>query len=159
MGNCKNIYGLNILHLTLKEEKIMDKEKVLSSINEGFIKRGAADVKDGDVQKVMDRASDIRHKVIDSNLLKRFAKDVTLLIAMIKDYWNGIYRKMPWWVIAAVVFALLYVLNPIDLIPDIIPVLGLTDDAAVLALCLAMTEKDIHKYQIWKNRNAQGAEV
>lgn len=137
----------------------MNKEKVLSGINEGFIKRGAAEVEDDDIQKVMNSASDIRHKVIDSNLLKRFAKDVKLLIAMIKDYWDGIYREIPWWVIASVVFALLYVLNPIDLIPDIIPVLGLTDDAAVLALCLAMTEKDIHKYQNWKNRNAQGAEV
>jgi len=137
----------------------MNKEKVLSGINEGFIKKGAVDVEDDDVQKVMDRASAIKHKVIDSNLLKRFAKDVKLLIAMIKDYWNGIYREIPWWVIAAVVFALLYVLNPIDLIPDIIPVLGLTDDAAVLALCLAMTEKDIHKYQDWKNSNKQSAEV
>jgi len=137
----------------------MNKEKVLSGINEGFIKRGAADVEDDDVQKVMDRASDIKHKVIDSNLLQRFVKDVKLLIAMIKDYWNGFYREIPWWVIAAVVFSLLYVLKPIDLIPDIIPVLGLTDDAAVLALCLAMTEKDILKYQNWKNSNAQGEEV
>ncbi len=137
----------------------MNKERVLSGIHEGFIKKGAADVEDDYIQKVMDRASDIRQKVIDSNLLKRFAKDVKLLIAMIKDYWNGVYREIPWWVIAAVVFSLLYILNPIDLIPDIIPVLGLTDDAAVLTLCLAMTEKDIHKYQNWKNRNAQGAEV
>ncbi len=137
----------------------MSKEKVLNGINEGFIKRGAAEVEDDDIQNVVNRASDIKHKVIDSNLLKRFAKDVKLLIAMIKDYWDGIYREIPWWVITAIVFALLYVLNPIDLIPDIIPVLGLTDDAAVLALCLAMTEKDILKYQVWKNRNEEGAEV
>ena len=137
----------------------MSKEKVLNGINEKFIKRGAADVEDDDIQKVMDRASDIKQKVIGSNLLKRFAEDVKLLIAMIKDYWKGVYRDIPWWVIAAVVFALLYLLNPIDLIPDIIPVLGLTDDAAVLALCLAMTEKDIHKYQNWKNRNARGVEA
>lgn len=137
----------------------MNKEKVLSGINEGFIKKGASDIEDNDVQKVMDSASDIKQKVIDSNLLKRFANDVKLLIAMIKDYWNGFYREIPWWVIAAVVFSLLYVLNPIDLIPDIIPVLGLTDDAAVLALCLAMTENDIHIYQNWKHRNKRGAEV
>lgn len=137
----------------------MNKEKVLNGINEGFIKRGADDVEDDDVQKVMDRASDIRQKVINSNLLKRFAKDVKLLIEMIKDYWSGCYPRIPWWVIAAIVFALLYVLNPIDLIPDIIPVLGLTDDVAVLALCLAMTEKDINKYRNWKNGNKQGAEV
>ncbi|MBP7509462.1 MAG: DUF1232 domain-containing protein [Prolixibacteraceae bacterium] len=133
----------------------MHKEKVLSGINEGFIKRGAAEVEDDDVQKVMDRASDIRQTVIGSNLLKRFSEDVKLLIAMIKDYWNDVYQDIPWWVIAAVVFALLYVLNPIDLIPDFIPILGLTDDAAVLALCLAMTEKDIQKYRQWKESKEQ----
>ena len=137
----------------------MNKEKVLSGINEGFIKRGAAEVEDDDVQKVMDRASDIKNKVIDSILLKRFSEDVKILIAMIKDYWNDVYREIPWWVIASVVFALLYVLNPIDLIPDVIPILGLTDDAAVLALCLAMTEKDILKYQNWKKSNKRTAEA
>lgn len=131
----------------------MNKGKALRSINKDFIQRGAVDVEDDDIRQVMDRANEIKHKVIDSNLLKRFSTDVKILIALIKDYWNGVYRKVPWWVIASVIFALLYVLKPIDLIPDVIPVLGLTDDAAVLALCLAMTEKDILKYQNWKKKN------
>lgn len=137
----------------------MKARKQLSDINEGFIKSGAADVEEDNIQQVVDRANDIKQKVIGSNLLKRFSADVKLLIEMIRNYWNGVYRKMPWWVIASVVFALLYVLNPIDLIPDIIPVLGLTDDAAVLALCLAMTEKDILKYQNWKDSKRRTVEA
>lgn len=137
----------------------MNRKHVFRRINAAFINEGAAGIEDDDVRKVVDREGDIKDKVTGSDLLHRFYEDVVLLIAMTRDYWNGVYRRIPWWVIAAVVFALLYVLNPLDLIPDIIPVLGLTDDAAVLALCLAMTEKDILKYQNWKNSNRQTAEV
>ena len=128
----------------------MNTKYVFKSINAGFINKGAAGIGDNDVRTVVDRARDIKFKVVGSDLLQRFYEDVMLLVAMIRDYWNGAYRKVPWWVISSVVFALLYVLNPFDLIPDILPVLGLTDDAAVLALCLTMTEKDILKYYDWK---------
>lgn len=128
----------------------MNTKRVLKSINAGFINKGAAGIGDDDVRKVVDREGDIKFKVFGSDLLQKFYEDVMLLVAMTRDYWNGIYRKIPWWVISSVVFALLYVLNPFDLIPDILPILGLTDDAAVLALCLTMTEKDILKYQDWK---------
>ena len=103
-----------------------------------------------DVKKVVDRANDITEKVLRSGPLQRFIKDVALLISMVKDYWSGTYRRMPWWVMAAIVFTLLYVLSPIDLIPDFIPVIGLLDDALVMGLCLALIEQDLLKYQEWK---------
>ena len=137
----------------------MDIKHLLKSINVEFINKGAAYIKDDDVEKVVHSARDIKYKVINSDMLQRFYEDVKMLIAMIRDYWNGVYCKIPWWVIAAVVFALLYVLNPFDLIPDILPVLGLADDTAVLAICLAMTEKDILEYQNWKGSSRQIEEV
>ena len=137
----------------------MNTQKVLSGINENFIKNGAANINDRDIQKVMDRASDITQKVVNSTSLKRFINDVGLLISMIKDFLSGTYRKMPFWVIGSVVFALLYVLSPIDLIPDFIPVIGLVDDAAVLGLCLTLVEKDIQTYQNWKESKEQPAKA
>jgi uncharacterized membrane protein YkvA (DUF1232 family) len=47
---------------------------------------------------------------------------------------------------------LIYIFSPIDLIPDFIPVLGLTDDAVVLGLCLAAIATDLKKYEIWKSQ-------
>lgn len=129
----------------------MNIRHLFRGIDSAFINKGAAGITDDDVRKVVGNERGIKDKVIGNDPLQRFYEDVVLLIAMIRDYWNGVYREIPWWVIASFVFALLYVLNPFDLIPDIMPVLGLADDAAVLALCLAMTEKDILKYQNWKN--------
>jgi uncharacterized membrane protein YkvA (DUF1232 family) len=137
----------------------MNAQKVLSGINEDFINKGAADVNDEDIQKVVDRAHDITQKVVNSAPLKRFINDVRLLTSMIKDSFSGAYKHLPVWVIGSVVFALLYVLSPIDLIPDFIPVIGLLDDAVVLGLCLALAEKDIQKYQLWNESKEQPAKA
>lgn len=128
----------------------MKKKEDLRGINESFINQGAQDVKNEDVQKVVDMANTITEKVLKSDSFKRLANDVKLLISMVKDYWSGNYTDVPYRIIAAVVFALLYVLSPIDVIPDLLPVIGMTDDALVVALCLVITEKDILKYNQWK---------
>ena len=133
----------------------MDVKNVLGSIDTDFIRKGSAAVNSEDVKKVLDKANEITEKVVKSRPLQRFLKDVALLISMVKDYWSGKYREVSWWVIAAVVFALLYVLNPIDLIPDFIPVIGLLDDAVVIALCLAMIEQDLLRYQEWKEAQTE----
>lgn len=128
----------------------MDVKNILGGIDGDFIKKGAASVNDEDVKKVMDEAEAIKEKVIKSSILKRFLNDVKLLISMVRDYWSGRYRDVTWWVIAAIVFTLLYVLSPIDLIPDFIPGIGLLDDALVIAICLILIERDLLKYQVWK---------
>jgi uncharacterized membrane protein YkvA (DUF1232 family) len=53
-------------------------------------------------------------------------------------------------VIASVVFTLIYVFNPFDLMPDVLPVIGQLDDVAVMGACLILVEQDLHKYKDWK---------
>ena len=77
-------------------------------------------------------------------------EDAKLLLSLVRDYWNKEYRAVPFWVIGAAVFALLYVLTPIDLIPDAIPVIGYLDDAAVVSACLAMVRQELARYAEWK---------
>ncbi len=52
---------------------------------------------------------------------------------LVSAYAQGQYRKIPAKTIVAVTAALVYFLNPFDLVPDALPALGLTDDFAVLA--------------------------
>jgi uncharacterized membrane protein YkvA (DUF1232 family) len=71
-------------------------------------------------------------------------------LAIVKDYIRGNYRKIPRWSVAAMVFTLLYVLNPFDIIPDFITLIGYIDDAAVVTGCLYLVEQDLKEYKEWK---------
>lgn len=116
------------------------------------LKQGSEKVTEDDVQKVVDKAEDIKGKFESHGPLGRFVNDVKVMLSLISDYWNGSYREVPWWAISAVVAALLYVLSPIDLIPDVIPVIGYIDDAAVVGACLLMVEQQLSEYESWKSR-------
>ena len=117
---------------------------------EDRLKNDAKNVTEGDLKKVLEKRDEIEGKFKKNSPLGRFITDLKLLFSIIQDYVKGEYRVVPFWSIAAIVAALLYVLSPIDLIPDFIPVIGLVDDALVIAACLAMVEEDLLKYKDWK---------
>lgn len=121
-----------------------------STIDEEFVKNGGKNVTDEDFEKVHKNSEKIKEKFASKKTLRRFLDDAKLLLGLVADYWKGEYRSIPFWAIGAVVFSLLYILNPLDLIPDYIPVLGQIDDVAVMSVCLYLVEKELKKYQQWK---------
>jgi len=135
----------------------MKTENILNGINTEFIKNGSKSINSEDVKNVIDRAEELKGKVFNSSILKRFIDDVKLLLSLIKDYWSGAYKEIPWWCIAAVAFTLLYVLSPVDLIPDFIPIIGLLDDALVISICLMLIEEELLRYQSWKEERKAAA--
>jgi len=122
------------------------------NLSEEIVKEGAQNVTQKDIQKVINRSEEIQRKFSARRPLARFIEDGKLLIAIIKDYWAGVYRNIPYGVIASSVFTLIYVLNPFDLLPDVLPIIGQLDDAAVMGACLILIEQDLHKYKDWKEQ-------
>lgn len=112
--------------------------------------REAAKVQEKDLGDLLARQQAIEEKVQNSGKLRRFSSDIKLMFTMLRDYWQGNYRDIPWKSIAAVAGALVYVLNPLDLIPDMIIGIGFIDDFGVVALCLKMVESDLIRYAAWK---------
>ena len=72
---------------------------------------------------------------------------------MMIDYKEGRYPNVPWRLIGSIVFAFVYLLMPVDVIPDIIPILGFTDDIAVFGLVLKSFEHDIEAYKAWREEH------
>lgn len=89
------------------------------------------------------------------SVLQKYWKDVCEVFSLLKDWMAGRYPAVPWTVIATLVGALLYVLSPLDLIPDFIPVVGFTDDAGVFAVALSFAGADLEKYREWKRQRAE----
>lgn len=103
-----------------------------------------------ELEKVLEKEQKIEDKFRNNDSLTGYFAKAKSMFSLIKDYWNGNYRQVPWKTIAAVVGALLYVLMPLDLIPDFIPVAGYLDDAGVIAACLTLINDDLVEYEKWK---------
>ena len=81
-------------------------------------------------------------------------EEVKLLWRLLADYARGHYRA-PWRFIAAVGFAFLYLILPIDIIPDFLPGLGYLDDASVFGMVLRASQIEIAAYQAWLAAQAE----
>jgi len=111
---------------------------------------------DLNIEKVSQRAKDIEGKLPK---MKKVFDQAKIMLGMVKDYWDGGYREVPYWAISAVSLALLYVLNPADVIPDVIIGVGYLDDATVVAFCLKLVEREIENYQAWKAAKAKDGKI
>lgn len=123
---------------------------MLKKNDEEYIKEGAENITPKDIQTVDEHSEDIKKKFSSRGPLKRFIEDGRVLRALIKDWRAGNYRQALYGTIAAVAFALLYVFNPFDIVPDVLPFIGVLDDATVIGALLMLVERDLKKYRTWK---------
>ena len=110
----------------------------------------AAGVRAAEIDKVISEADAIEAKAASGGALERFVEDIKTMLAMVRAYAKRQYREMPIGTIAAIAGALLYVLTPIDFIPDFIAGVGLVDDAAVVRACLRLVGLDVKKFREWQ---------
>lgn len=82
--------------------------------------------------------------------MDRVKADVALLVRFVKAWAREEYRGVPWRTLVYAVGALLYFVSPVDLIPDWIPVLGLTDDVAVVVAVVRAIRKDLDRFARWE---------
>ena len=62
-----------------------------------------------------------------------FAAQIPFAEDLLTIYYCAFDRHTPTYVRVALIAALAYFIDPFDLLPDMLPIIGLTDDAAVIA--------------------------
>lgn len=76
--------------------------------------------------------------------------DLPLLLRLLKAWKQGSYRGLSVRTVASIAVSILYILSPVDAIPDFIPGIGLIDDAAILALLLHSLAQDLAAFRLWE---------
>ena len=108
------------------------------------VKNGFNDTKFSDIDK-----EDLFNKT-QKGAIAEFFDDINDLYSLCKDYFSGTYKDVSVATIATILGTFGYIIFPLDIIPDIIPILGWIDDALCVRFCLSALEKEITKYRIWK---------
>jgi uncharacterized membrane protein YkvA (DUF1232 family) len=79
------------------------------------------------LEKVQDIAASSNISVV--RLLNHY---IVLFSELIKAYIAGSYKKLPAITLVKIVAVLIYFVSPFDFIPDVLPLVGFTDDLAVV---------------------------
>jgi uncharacterized membrane protein YkvA (DUF1232 family) len=72
------------------------------------------------------------------------------MLRLIRAYYRGEYRNVKIANLVLIIGAIIYVLDPLDLIPDWIPVFGFLDDATILAFAVQKTRETLDQFTTWE---------
>src|ERR1700737_124746 len=72
------------------------------------------------------------------------------MLRLIRAYSQANYRDVPESTLVVIIAAIIYVVNPLDVIPDALPALGFLDDATVLALAVRRSRQALDDFMAWE---------
>ncbi len=127
-----------------------------TGVSESYASEEVDKIDEADVEVVLNSEEDIDKKFSGSNSLSKYVQLGKIMMQMLKDTKKGNYKQVPWFTIATIVMAFLYILNPMDIVPDFIPGIGYIDDIAILTIGVGWIESDLHRYLDWKVEQSQG---
>jgi len=103
-----------------------------------------------------------QHQINGNDLAKAESKsaylnekvdEFRLLISMAKDVLAGRYH-MNKWNLSIIVATIVYIISPLDALPDMIPLMGWIDDMTVVAYAVSKLTDEIRKYKAFTRTGA-----
>jgi uncharacterized membrane protein YkvA (DUF1232 family) len=77
-------------------------------------------------------------------------RDLETLIRMLRAWATGKYKGISVSNVIIIAGAVLYFLNPIDAIVDFLPIIGFTDDVAVITFAITRLKDEFNKFEDWE---------
>lgn len=109
----------------------------------------------GDKERLNAVFSKAREMIKENKELNEIVEEIKLFIDLVRDYVNGNYRELATSSIVLVTAGLVYLVTPIDLIPDFM-FGGFLDDVAVIAYIIKKIQTEIDEYKVWRGNKAAG---
>lgn len=91
---------------------------------------------------------------LHGDALGRVREDFETMMRMTRSWALREYRHVPWKSLVYVVGAIIYFVNPVDLIPDVLIGIGFIDDAAVAAAVVRAVHDQLESFREWEERAA-----
>jgi uncharacterized membrane protein YkvA (DUF1232 family) len=76
--------------------------------------------------------------------------DLATSVLLVKAWVAGEYRGIATSSLVLIVAAILYFVAPLDAVPDIIPIGGFLDDAALIALVASQVKSELNAFRFWQ---------
>lgn len=115
-------------------------------IKKEFSRLSSKNYTENDIKAALDKESYV-DSLSEHGPLYKVRDSIKTLYDMLKDKDRF---KLSASTLAIIIGTLIYVISPIDLVPDVIPVLGLLDDVAIITVATAAVSKEIVRYKEWK---------
>jgi len=83
----------------------------------------------------------------------KYISDIACMVSLVRNYIRKEYTDIPLGTIISIVSTLIYIISPIDLLPDSIPLVGYIDDITLLLWVLKSINSDVEEYKKWRADN------
>ncbi|WP_455256871.1 YkvA family protein [Peptoniphilus asaccharolyticus] len=80
-------------------------------------------------------------------------QDLITILNLSKDFLSGRYKGVSKESMIMIIAALIYLVNPMDIVPDMLLGIGFLDDISVFTYLIAKIKSEIDKYDEWSLRN------
>lgn len=100
------------------------------------------------LQRIADESN--RSAATRSGPFTEVMDDFRVLVRLVVAYSRGHYRDIRPDALLLVVTGLVYVVSPVDLIPDVIPVAGYLDDAVVIGFVIKSVRSELDAFRQWE---------
>src|SRR5919199_2030808 len=100
------------------------------------------------IREALDKSGGLSGKNIAA-----FREQLGVVTRLLRAYASGDYRQLPWKTLIRMIAVLIYFVSPIDILPDFLPIVGLTDDIALMLWLFSGIKDDIEKFRHWEQTN------
>ena len=128
----------------------LTEEKAEETLERGFHE---AESTIDDKEKLSALLKKLKQKMKSLPLFGSVLANVPTMFKLLNSYLKGDYTDIPRKQLVIIVSAISYLISPIDLIPDFIPVVGLLDDMAIVTVCIKATKEELERYLAWRSEN------